>query len=392
MASHPADHQILSNPYGGRGPLIMAVTWTEAAVALTLVAARTYTNGFILRSFEWDYWWALITLIASLVAQIMITVSVLSGLGNHLGLLYGPQLVSALQWSWMGQIVVIQAIGFGKIAVIAFLLRIQERNTKLKKLAWFLYFIGVSNVIINIDQMILILLQCSPSRKLWNPAIPGTCYHIHRTNHVGYFQGSWAAASDLALAVYPVIVFWNLKISTRVKIGLCLLMAGGLVAAAAGIVKTIYIKLISVGEDPTYAISTLVIWAYTENWLVLILGSLPPLRSLFLRLFEQISTNASRSHTARTHDGYSQTYSQSGTRGGKGNNINMYPVGKKTPGASDDDSERNILSPGSGFGRVNDPYGVGILRTTEIRQTVRGKDDKQNGSDDSLGALERPVV
>ncbi|KAL8727833.1 MAG: hypothetical protein Q9181_005565 [Wetmoreana brouardii] len=370
----------------------MAVTWAETAVALILVAARTYTNGFILRAFEWDYWWALVTLIASLVAQIMLTVAVLSGLGNHFGLLYGPQLVKALQWSWMGQIVAIQAIGFGKIAVIAFLLRIQERNTKLKKLAWFLYFIGISNVIINIDQMILILLQCSPSRKLWNPAIPGTCYHIHRTNHVGYFQGSWAAASDLALAVYPILVFWNLKISKRVKIGLCLLMAGGLVAAAAGIVKTIYIKLISVGDDPTYAISALVIWAYTENWLVLILGSLPPLRSLFIRIFEQISTNASRSHTARTHDGYNQTFSQSGTRGGKGNNINMYPVGKKTPGASDDDSERNILPPGGGFGRINDPYGPGILRTTEIRQTVRGKDDKENASDDSLGNLERPVV
>lgn len=181
----------------------------------------------------------------------MITVSVLSGLGNHFGLLWGPQVVKALQYSWMGQIVAVQAIGFGKIAVIAFLLRIQERNTALKKAAWFLYFIGISNVIVNIDQMILILLQCSPSQKLWNPALPGTCDHIQRTNHVGYFQGSmctlhrssppiphastnidsrlsgWAAASDLALAIYPVIVFWNLKISIKIKIGLCLLMAGG---------------------------------------------------------------------------------------------------------------------------------------------------------------------
>lgn len=63
MASHPADHEILSNPYGGRGPLIMAVTWTQAGIALTLMAARTYTNGFLLKSFKWDYWWALITLV-----------------------------------------------------------------------------------------------------------------------------------------------------------------------------------------------------------------------------------------------------------------------------------------------------------------------------------------
>ncbi|KAL9585096.1 MAG: hypothetical protein Q9212_001722 [Teloschistes hypoglaucus] len=327
-----------------------------------------------------------------MVAQIMITVSTLSGLGNHIGLLWVPQLVKALRWSWIGQIIAVQAIGFGKIAVIAFLLRIQERNSKLKKLAWFLYFIAVSNVIINIDQMILILLQCSPSRKLWNPSVPGTCYHIRRTNNVGYFQGSWAAASDLALAVYPVVVFWSLKIGMRVKIGLCFLMAGGFVAAAAGIVKTVYIKLISVEADPTYAISTLVIWAYTENWLVLILGSLPPLRSLFMRLFDQVSTSASRSRTAR-YEGYNQTHSLPDTngRGGKGNNIHMYPVVKKTPATSDDDSERNIL-PDSGYGRMRDPYGPGILRTTEIRQTIRGQDEKDDGSDDSLGGLERPVV
>ncbi|KAI4194075.1 MAG: hypothetical protein LQ350_007984 [Teloschistes chrysophthalmus] len=298
-----------------------------------------------------------------MVAQIMITVSTLSGLGNHIGLLWVPQLVKALRWSWIGQIVAIQAIGFGKIAVIAFLLRIQERNTKLKKLAWFLYFIAVSNVIINIDQMVLILLQCSPSRKLWNPSVPGTCYHIRRTNNVGYFQGSkllWLTFEDRA--------------------------------AAAGIVKTVYIKLISVEADPTYAISTLVIWAYTENWLVLILGSLPPLRSLFLRVFDQVSTSASRSRTAR-YEGYNQTHSLPDTngRGGKGNNIHMYPVVKKTPATSDDDSERNIL-PDSGYGRMRDPYGPGILRTTEIRQTIRGQDEKDDGSDDSLGGLERPVV
>lgn len=43
----------------------MAVTWTQAGIALALMAARTYTNGFLLRSFRWDYWWALITLVGS---------------------------------------------------------------------------------------------------------------------------------------------------------------------------------------------------------------------------------------------------------------------------------------------------------------------------------------
>lgn len=58
-----ATHQILSNPYGGRGSLILGVTWAEALVAMILMVARTYTNGFLIRSFKWDYWWALFTLV-----------------------------------------------------------------------------------------------------------------------------------------------------------------------------------------------------------------------------------------------------------------------------------------------------------------------------------------
>ena len=62
-------------------------------------------------------------------------------------------------------------------------------------------------------------------------------------------SAGWAAASDVVLALYPVIVFWNLKISLRMKIGLCLLMAGGLVAAVGGVMKTINIKFIEAQKD-----------------------------------------------------------------------------------------------------------------------------------------------
>ena len=49
--------------YGGRGPVILTVAWTEAAVALILMLLRTYTNIFIVDSFRWDYYWALMALV-----------------------------------------------------------------------------------------------------------------------------------------------------------------------------------------------------------------------------------------------------------------------------------------------------------------------------------------
>ena len=39
---------------------------------------------------------------------------------------------------------------------------------------------------------------------------------------------AWAATSDVVLAIVPVYVFWDLRISAKLKIGLCFLMAGGI--------------------------------------------------------------------------------------------------------------------------------------------------------------------
>lgn len=182
-----------------------------------------------------------------MIAQASLTVSVTSGLGNQIFLLKPTQIVNSIEWSWIGQSLLIQSIGCGKYAVIAFILRFQDRaqSRKTTFLTYFLYFIDVSNFVLNITEMAMILTSCSPTAKFWNSALPGSCNHIGRTDHVGYLQGcmkhnpsmtkyvaltvltAWAAASDVVLAVIPVFVFWNSKISIKLKIGLYLLMAGG---------------------------------------------------------------------------------------------------------------------------------------------------------------------
>ncbi|MCJ1280029.1 hypothetical protein MMC21_007854 [Puttea exsequens] len=386
--AHPMAH-----PYGGDGPTIMAVSWVQAALAVFLMGLRTYTNARIVKSFRWDYWWALLTLVVGMVCQVMLTVSCVWGMGNHIELLTPEQTKKALQWSWIGQIILIQTIGTGKIAVVAFLLRIQSgANTKKNRyLTWLLYFIAFSNIIVNIDQAILILTACSPVGKLWDPLLPGSCSNIVRTNHVGYFQGGWAALSDIVLALYPVLVFWNLQITNKIKIGLCALMAGGLVAAAAGITKTVYLKLIAAEQDITYAESPLLIWGWTENWLVLILGCLPPLNAFFLRVFQRVlsSSNGRRSTKPGAGGYYQQQYSSdringSHTRGAGSKHRSGIPLNNfsspfystknsnNNNAVNDDDSEKNIL-PGVMPGSKD------IMRTTHVHVAHEDKGESPDG-------------
>lgn len=54
----------LADPYGGRGPLMLGITWAEAAVAIILIVMRTYTNAFIVKTSKWDYFWAMVTVVS----------------------------------------------------------------------------------------------------------------------------------------------------------------------------------------------------------------------------------------------------------------------------------------------------------------------------------------
>lgn len=195
-----------SHPYGAKGPLLMIITWVQTVLALIIMAARLYVNVRLLGRIRADFWWAVSTLVhtyfrrlmihtrtdksqvVSALAQITLTMSASEGLGNHEAMLTNSQISYALKWSWIGQISTIVSVGLGKLAIIEFLLQIQNRTHK--KQAWFLYFVGWSNMVLNVIQIAIILLQCTPTAKLWNKTEPGSCANRFRTNASGYFKGS----------------------------------------------------------------------------------------------------------------------------------------------------------------------------------------------------------
>lgn len=42
----------------GLGPTVLAVTWSDFAAGSVLMVLRIYTNGFIIRRWNPDFWWA----------------------------------------------------------------------------------------------------------------------------------------------------------------------------------------------------------------------------------------------------------------------------------------------------------------------------------------------
>ena len=185
---------------------VLAVSWTETAFGLLFFSLRFITNWRLLHRFRLDFALAAFTVVCvqshkpnttltncggqaiETTAQIFLQLAVDSGMGHHTRELSPSQIVSALKWGWVFQLLAIMASLFGKLAIIAFLLEIRGKHDKKP---WFLWIIGILLIIINLTVMGTILAQCRPVQKLWDDALPGTCNPGRLVNqNYSFFQAS----------------------------------------------------------------------------------------------------------------------------------------------------------------------------------------------------------
>ncbi|KAI9730960.1 MAG: hypothetical protein M1818_008035 [Claussenomyces sp. TS43310] len=331
---------------GGLGTTVLAVTWSEFAVGTILFLMRIYTNGFITRRWKPDFLWAAITYVLALIATVFLTISVEFGLGRHLTDLVAsdPELIPKNQfYQWMFTTFAIVAIALGKIAIIVFILQIEGSSVKGRR-KYILYIFAVSNIIINIIILPIIWCQCSPTAKVWNNSLPGNCAGRKRNELYGYFQGSYGAALDLALALYPIFIFWNLQLRLHIKVGLMALFGFGIVAAVSSAIKTYKLSSLTATSDITHQLASLNVWASTEMWIVFIVSCIPTVRPIFVRVFDKVYTTGSRSFgTGRGYIAQPDTNTPSVNRNGnpwqgsKPHEPNITSLTLKN------DSEENIL-------------------------------------------------
>jgi hypothetical protein len=109
-----------------------------------------------------------------------------------------------------------------------------------------LLFFG--QVAINSTTSLYILLQCKPTRGLWNHTIGAKCNKPIIQEHIGYSQGSINCFTDLALAVFPATIIWKLNMRASLKVQLCATMGLGVFAFVTAIMKTVSLQEIS--ADP----------------------------------------------------------------------------------------------------------------------------------------------
>lgn len=194
------------------GPTVIAVMWVETVIAFIFTALRLYTRKKLVNNIGWDDHLAAASMVLFILYSIFVTASAVNGLGSHLSELTIEQFAKAVKLEIIGQSCNIVAIATSKSSVAVFLMRILVNKWHFA----FLWFCIASTVFVCISCIILMFTQCSPVEGIFNPTIPKVCYLNFTADAI--FSGSYTAAMDFVLAIFPWFVLWNLNMKRKERL------------------------------------------------------------------------------------------------------------------------------------------------------------------------------
>ncbi len=105
-------------------------------------------------------------------------------------------------------------------------LRVFGTNKRFRYSTWAVMFFVTGYLSCNI---ITLIFGCTPITKYWKPKEPGHCIVLVRADHA---YGSMNVVSDVMLFLLPLPMVWQLQLSRREKLGLCLVFMSGILYAS----------------------------------------------------------------------------------------------------------------------------------------------------------------
>ncbi|GAB1197826.1 hypothetical protein BDV32DRAFT_136701 [Aspergillus pseudonomiae] len=281
-----------SEPDGG--PALRTGIWVAMALATLIVVLRVFAKLKI-GQFRVDDILMIIAMILAIVATVFLTLSVSHGFGKNLETLPLKDMEAVLKAIAIEVPIVTMSTTIARCSFIIYLLAILGSNKTYRFALWFIMIWQLSG---NIVSAVLPLSICRDVRILWDPTVKTTCGDSSAVIKFAYYSNTVNSATDLFLAVFPIPVFWNLNLKTRVKLGLIVLLSLGLVAMVASIVKTTKLdQLPSITNLGASGGIELIRWGYVETAVIIITSSIPCIRPLVMSSVKKFSSHSfSRSY------------------------------------------------------------------------------------------------
>ncbi|KAK4222293.1 hypothetical protein QBC38DRAFT_375408 [Podospora fimiseda] len=271
-----------TNP--GIGAIIYGISWTFTIIAIATVAARFYVRRAFVRMVPED-WIMLLALAIQILYQTILHIMCDNGLGKAAGNITAAELLITRRWMWISSPIANAVSIIARLSITVLLIRIFGATH-----LWFKVFMviwAVLMVVLGILSPIFLFAQVTPVAALWDVGVKG----VYRfTPYVQYYTSFTLqlvfTISDLTYVLFPVCILWNMNMPLHRKVGLILLMSMSLITMGAALVK-VALVIIQLTTPPKVGSKNLAYFngiynlcTGVEQCLVIIMGCIPPLRSI----------------------------------------------------------------------------------------------------------------
>ncbi|ESZ98102.1 hypothetical protein SBOR_1481 [Sclerotinia borealis F-4128] len=266
-------------PGGGdvdRGRTASIIVLTQVAFAFMIVMARFYAR-IMIKGLGKDDWAMLVTLCLFISYGALMTYEWKLGGFRHLYYLLPAQVMQVAKMNYIIQVNIVFAFITGKAAVGFLVLRIMSGDSTAWR-RWLVYGAMGLTALINSLDCIFTYVQCSPPRALWDPSIAHTCWDPNVQSRFAMFTAAENCLADIVLALVPASVIMNLNMEMKKRINLTILLGLGLIAAICCIVKTTFLGSLNAHSDLTWKTYDLLVWSGSELFVIIVCGSIPPLK------------------------------------------------------------------------------------------------------------------
>lgn len=90
---------------------------------------------------------------------------------------------------------------------------------------------------------VAVVALCQPLPYYWDKTIEGGwCASTSIITRISYLISVMAVITDWTCSLVPCFVVWNLQMKSRLKISVCAVLALGIVASAATVIRLPYLR------------------------------------------------------------------------------------------------------------------------------------------------------
>ncbi|KAG7118642.1 hypothetical protein HYQ44_005785 [Verticillium longisporum] len=207
----------------------------------------------------------------------------------------------------------------------------------------------------------------NPPRAIFDLELRPTAKCDWDITPVAVTLGVCCVISDFFFAAFPTLIVWDLKMKRKEKILIAVSMGLGVIAGAAGIVRT-YEVATGFTENYTEDTVPLIVWSCAEQSVTIICIGIPLLRPLYRHVFKR--DNLSSSSNAQYH------------KYGEGTDKKSYKMSgiskKQRAEGSTDSRDASNASLGLGSQTVTD---IGALTNNSSNEHILGIETLRNSSD-----------